>query len=73
MIIIISESEIDAEHVDSLLKNSIKERQQGLCNMEMRMIEQHDEINGELWLASNECNMNLLNLVNILLIIKWLH
>ena len=73
MIIIISESEIDAEHVDSLLKNSIKERQQGLCNLEMRMIEQHDEINGELWLASNECNMNLLNLVNILLIIKWLH
>jgi hypothetical protein len=46
----ISESEIDGEHVDKLLKDSIKDIQQGLCNVEMcitRMIEK-DEIDAEL-------------------------
>jgi hypothetical protein len=63
----ISESEI--EHVDKLLKDSIKDIQQGLCNVEMcimRMIEK-DEIDAELWLASHECNVILLNLTKELI------
>ena len=65
----ISESEIDGECVDKLLKDSIKDIQQGLCNVEMcimRMIEK-DEIDAELWLASHECNVTLLNLVKELI------
>ena len=65
----ISESEIDGEHVDKLLKDSIKDIQQGLCNVEMcimRMIEK-DEIDAELWLASHECNVTLLNLTKELI------
>ena len=65
----ISESEIDGEHVDKLLKDSIKDIQQGLCNVEMcimRMIEK-DEIDAELWLASHECNVILLNLTKELI------
>ena len=65
----ISESEIDGEHVDKLLKDSIKDIQQGLCNVEMcimRMIEK-DEIDADLWLASHECNVTLLNLVKELI------
>ena len=61
----ISESEIDGEHVDVLLKQSCKDIQSGLCNVEMalmRMIEK-DEIDAEMWLASHECNITLLNLV----------
>ena len=61
----ISESEIDGEQVDKLLKDSIKSIQQGLCNVEMclmRMIDR-DEINAEMWLASHDCNITLLNLV----------
>jgi hypothetical protein len=62
---LISESEIDGEHIDVLLKESIKSIQQGLCNVEMSlmyMIEK-DEIDAEMWLASHECNITLLNLV----------
>ena len=65
----ISESEIDGECVDKLLKDSIKDIQQGLCNVEMcimRMIEK-DEIDADLWLASHECNVTLLNLVKELI------
>ena len=65
----ISESEIDGCQVDKLLKDSIKDIQQGLCNVEMcimRMIEK-DEIDAELWLASHECNVTLLNLVTELI------
>ena len=65
----ISESEIDGCHVDKLLKDSIKDIQQGLCNVEMcimRMIEK-DEIAAELWLGSYECNVTLLNLVKELI------
>jgi hypothetical protein len=62
---LISESELDGEHIDVLLKQSIKDIQQGLCNLEMSlmyMIEK-DEIDAEMWLASHECNITLLNLV----------
>ena len=65
----ISESEIDGCQVDKLLKDSIKDIQQGLCNVEMcimRMIEK-DEIDAELWLSSHECNVTLLNLVKELI------
>ena len=65
----ISESEIDGCQVDKLLKDSIKDIQQGLCNVEMcimRMIDK-DEIDSELWLASHECNVTLLNLVKELI------
>lgn len=60
-----SESDLDGEHVDVLLKQSCKDIQQGLYNLEMslmRLVEK-DEISPELWLATHECNINLLNLV----------
>ena len=60
-----SESDIDGEHVDVLLKQSCKDIQQGLCNLEMslmRLVEK-DEIDSEHWLATHECNIILLNLV----------
>ncbi len=62
---LISESEIDGEHIDVLLKQSVRDIQTGLCNVEMslmRMIE-HDEIDADMWLASHECNITLLNLI----------
>ena len=61
----ISESEIDGEHVDVLLKQSIKDIQSGLCNLEMSLLNmiEKDEIDAELWIATNECNVTLLNLV----------
>ena len=60
-----SESELDGEHVDVLLKQSCKDIQTGLCNLEMSLMRlvEHDEIDPELWLASHECNITLLNLV----------
>ena len=64
-----SESEIDGECVDVLLKQSCKDIQSGLCNVEMslmRLVEK-DEISPELWMASNECNVTLLNLVKELI------
>ena len=64
-----SESDINGECVDVLLKQSCKDIQQGLCNVEMslmRLIEK-DEISPELWMASNECNVTLLNLVKELI------
>ena len=61
----ISESELDGEHVDILLKQSIKDIQSGLCNLEMSLLNmiEKDEIDAELWIASNDCNVTLLNLV----------
>jgi len=61
----ISESEIDGECVDKLLKESIKDIQTGLCNTEMAILRlvDNDEINPDLWLASYECNIQLINLV----------
>ena len=64
-----SESDIDGEYVDVLLKQSCKDIQQGLCNVEiclMRLVER-DEIDPGVWLASNECNITLLNLVKELI------
>ena len=67
----ISESEIDGECVDKLLKESIKSIQTGLCNTEMALLRlvDNDEINPDLWLASYECNIQLINLVKELNII----
>ena len=67
----ISESEIDGECVDKLLKESIKDIQTGLCNTEMALLRlvDNDEINPDLWLASYECNIQLINLVKELNII----
>ena len=67
----ISESEIDGECVDKLLKESIKDIQTGLCNTEMALLRlvDNDEINPELWLSSFECNIQLINLVKELNII----
>jgi hypothetical protein len=61
----ISESELNGEHVDVLLKHSIKDIQTGLCNLEMALMNmvEKDEIDAELWNASNDCNITLLNLV----------
>ena len=60
-----SESEIDGEHVDVLLKQSCKDIQQGLCNLEMSLMRlvKKDEIDSEQWIATHECNIILLNLV----------
>ena len=67
----ISESEIDGECVDKLLKESIKDIQAGLCNTEMALLRlvDNDEINPDLWLLSYECNIQLINLVKELNII----
>jgi hypothetical protein len=67
----ISESEIDGECVDKLLKESIKDIQAGLCNTELALLRlvDNDEINPELWLSSYECNIQLINLVKELNII----
>jgi hypothetical protein len=67
----ISESEIDGECVDKLLKESIKDIQTGLCNTEMTLLRlvDNDEINPDLWLASYESNILLINLVKELNII----
>ena len=60
-----SESELDGERVDVLLKQSCKDIQIGLCNLEMSLMHlvEKDEIDPELWLATNDCNITLLNLV----------
>ena len=60
-----SESELDGTCVDILLKQSCKDIQTGLCNLEMSLMRlvERDEIDPELWLASHECNITLLNLV----------
>ena len=66
---LLSESEIDSVFVDVLLKQSIKDIQQGLCNVEMslmRLIER-DEIDPDLWMACHESNVVLLNLVKELI------
>lgn len=70
-VVIMSESEIDGESVEEALRGSIKNIQQGLCFVEthlMKMIES-DEINAEMWLASNQCNVELKNLVLELIMI----
>ena len=68
----ISESEIDGEHVDVLLKQSIKDIQSGLCNLEMSLLNmiEKDEIDAELWIATNECNVTLLNLQEMKKLLK---
>ena len=66
---LLSESEIDSVFVDVLLKQSCKDIQQGLCNVEMslmRLIER-DEIDPNLWMACHESNVILLNLVKELI------
>lgn len=68
-IVLMSESELDGELIEDCLRNSIKDIQGGLCNVEthlMKMISS-DEIDAEMWLASNVCNVELLNLVKELI------
>ena len=60
-----SESEIDGEEVEVLLRKSIKDIQSGVCNMEthlLKMIES-DEIDAKMWMASNMVNVELINLI----------
>lgn len=64
-IVIMSESEIDGESVEIALSNCMKDIRTGVCNTEthiMRMI-QSDEIDGEMWMAANQVNIELLNLI----------
>ena len=70
-IVIMSESEIDGETVEEALRGSIRDIQTGLCEVEdhlMKMIKS-DYIDGKLWLASHECNIELKNLVMELIVI----
>ena len=67
----ISESEIDGEEVETLIRESIKNMQGGLCEVEshlLRMIDA-DEIDAPMWLASNMVQIELKNLVNELIAI----
>ena len=60
-----SESELDGTCVDVLLKQSCKDIQTGLCNLEMSLMHlvETDEIDPELWVSTHDCNITLLNLV----------
>lgn len=64
-IVVLSESEIDGETIEQALKGSIRDIQAGLCQVEdhlMKMIN-CDYVDGKMWLASHECNIELKNLV----------
>ena len=65
----LSESEIDGETVEVAIKQSIKDLQQGLCHVETHLLKMidSDEIDGTMWLASHECNVELLNLIKDLI------
>ena len=69
--VILSESEIDGEFLDVAIKQSIRDIQQGLCEVERHLLNMidNDEIDGQLWLASHICNVELLNLVKELITI----
>ena len=68
-IVYLSESEIDGETVEVAIKQSIKDLQQGLCHVETHLLNMIDsnEIDGKMWLASHECNVELLNLIKELI------
>ena len=70
-IVYMSESEIDGVEISCAIKQSIKDLQQGLCHVETHLLNMidSDEINAQMWLASHECNVELLNLVKELLAI----
>jgi hypothetical protein len=70
-IVVMSESEIDGENVEDCLRNSIKNIQQGLCNVETHLIKmiESDEIDAKMWSASHECNVELKNLIMELIMI----
>jgi len=61
----LSESEIDGEEVETLIRQSIKNLQQGLCEVEMHLLKMidADEIDAKMWMASNMVNIELKNLV----------
>ena len=65
----ISESEIDGVFVEDAIKGSIRDLQAGLCEVETHLLKmiQYDEIDAKSWLASHECNVELLNLVKELI------
>ena len=68
-IVCISESEIDGVEISDAIKNSIRDLQGGLCEVETHLLKmiQYDEIDAKSWLASHECNVELLNLVKELI------
>ena len=70
-VVVMSESEIDGESVEEALRGSIRDIQAGLCEVEthlMKMINS-DYVDGKMWVASHECNIELKNLVLELIMI----
>ena len=65
----ISESEIDGVEISDAIKGSIRDLQAGLCEVETHLLKmiQYDEIDAKSWIASHECNIQLLNLVKELI------
>ena len=65
----LSESEIDGEFVDEAIKGSIRDLQQGLCEVERHLLNMidRDEIDASMWMASHECNVELMNIVKELI------
>ena len=61
----LSESEIDGEFLDVAIKGSIRDLQQGLCEVERHLLNMidKDEIDALMWVASHQVNVELLNLV----------
>ena len=70
-VVYMSESEIDGVEISVAIKQSIKDLQQGLCHVETHLLKMIDsnEIDAKMWLASHECNVELLNLVKELIVI----
>ena len=66
---LLSESEIDGGFLDDVIRKSIRDLQAGLCNTEAALLSiiDKDEVRPELWLASHECNVELMNLVKELI------
>ena len=67
--VLLSESEIDGELLETALKRSIRDVQAGLNNCEKHLLDmiEQDEIEAESWIASHEMNVELLNLVKELI------
>lgn len=67
--VVLSESEIDGEFVDEAIKGSIRDLQQGLCEVERHLLNMidSDEIDAKQWMASHECNIELMNILKELI------
>jgi len=68
-LVLLSESEVDGEFLDVAIKNSIRDIQQGMCEVEKHLLNMidKDEIDATMWMASHECNVELLTLVKELI------